>query len=66
MFFFSKRLRKSTPEDDERLARAMEENDVGLKDKLAMIVSAFVVLVLPSLLVLLVMAGIALLIFGGF
>lgn len=66
MFFFSKRLRKSTPEDDERLARAMEENDVGLKDKLAMIVSAFVVLVLPSLLVLLVIAGIALLIFGGF
>lgn len=66
MFFFSKRLRKSTPEDDEHLARAMEENDVGLKDKLAMIVSAFVVLVLPSLLVLLVIAGIALLIFGGF
>ena len=64
--FFRKRLRKATPEDDKRLADAMEENNVGFKDKIAMVISAFLVLVLPSLLILLVLAGIALLLFGGF
>jgi len=66
MLFFRKRLKKATKEDEERLARAMEENNVGFKDKIAMVISAFLVLVLPSLLVLLALAGIAMLMFGGF
>jgi hypothetical protein len=66
MLFFRKRLKKATKEDEERLAQAMEENNVGFKDKIAMVISAFLVLVLPSLLVLLALAGIAMLMFGGF
>ena len=66
MLFFRKRLRKATKEDDERFAQAFEENNVGFKDKLAMILSAFLVLVLPSLLVLLGLCGLTMLLFGAF
>ncbi len=66
MLFFKKRLREVTEEDDKKLADAMNENDVGIKDKLAMIISAFFVIVLPCLLVLLALAGLGLLLFGGF
>ena len=61
--FFKKRLRNATREDDEKLIRAMEENDVGFKDRFAMVFSAFLVLVLPSLLVLLALGGFALWLF---
>ncbi len=64
--FFRKRLKKWTPEDDEKLARAMEENNVGFKDRIAMTIAAFLVIVLPCLLILLAIAGLALLLFGGF
>ncbi len=62
-FFNFKRngCRKATPEDDARFAEAMEENNVGLKDKLAMVGSAFLVIVLPCLLILLAFAGLSLL-----
>ncbi|MBQ3141489.1 MAG: hypothetical protein IJC25_05970 [Clostridia bacterium] len=61
--FFKKRLRKATPEDDAKLAQAMEENDVGFKDRFAMVVSAFLVIVLPCLLILLAISGFALWLF---
>ncbi len=58
MFFFRKRLKKSTPEDEEKLAQAFEENQVGFKDRIAMVLSAFLVIVLPCVLILCAFAGI--------
>ncbi len=66
MFFFRKKIKKSTPEDEEKFRRAMEENDVGFKDKFAMAISAFLVIILPALLVLLALSGLAMLLFGLF
>lgn len=69
MLFFKKKkklLRKATEEDEKSFAAAMEENNVGFKDKLAMVISAVLVIVLPCLLILLAISGIALLLFGGF
>jgi len=64
MLFFKKRLKKATDEDEARFVQAMEENDVGFKDKIAMVISAFFVIVLPCLLILLGISGIALLLFS--
>ncbi len=66
MLFFRKKLKKASKEDDELLARAMEENNVGFKDKIAMVFSAFLVLVLPSLLMLLALSCFVMFLFGGF
>ncbi len=66
MLFKRKKLKKVTKEDEERFIQAMEENDVGFKDRIAMVFSAMLVIVLPCLLILLGISGIALLIFGGF
>ncbi len=64
MLFFKKKLKKATEEDEVRFAQAMEENDVGWKDKLAMVISAFLVIVIPCLLILLGISGIALWLFS--
>ena len=64
MLFYRKRLKKSTPEDEAKLKQAMEENNVGFKDGMAMILSAFLVLVLPCLLILVGISILAMLIFG--
>ena len=63
--FFSKKLKKGTPEDSEKLRCRFDENQVGAKDTFAMLVSAFLVLVLPSLLVLGVLCFLVLLLFGA-
>ncbi len=64
MFFIKKGLKKATAEDDKRFAEAMEENKVGAKDKFAMVLAGFLVIVLPCLLVLLAFAGLMMLFFG--
>ena len=64
MLFFKKRLKRSTPEEDRQFRQMMQENDVSLKDSLAMIASAFLVLVLPSLLILCGIALLGLWLFG--
>lgn len=64
MFFFRKKLKKSKPEDEEAFKKAMGE--VGFQDKFAMALSAFLVIILPALLVLLALAGLAMLLFGVF
>ena len=69
MLFFKKKkklLRKATEEDEQSFVNAMEENDVGFKDKFAMVIAALITIVLPCLLILLAISGIALLLFGGF
>ncbi|MBE5761321.1 MAG: hypothetical protein E7334_04925 [Clostridiales bacterium] len=59
-----KRLKKSTPEQEEEFSEIMTEEKVGFKDKMAMIVSAFFVLVVPSALVLIILSVIVLALFG--
>ncbi len=59
MFFFKKRLKKATKEDDEKFSETMSET--GFKDKLAMVISAILVIVLPCLLVLLAFAALIML-----
>lgn len=61
LFFKRKKLKKATPEDEERFIRAMEENEVDFKDKFAMTIAAFGVIVLPCFLILLAIGGFALL-----
>lgn len=55
-----KRLKKASEKDEEQFARMMGEEKVGCADSFAMILSAFFVIVLPCLGVLL---GFAALIF---
>lgn len=64
MLFFKKRLKKSTPEEDEQFRELMQQNDVGFKDGMAMILSAFLVIVLPCLLILCGIAFLGLWLFG--
>lgn len=59
-----KRLKKSTPEEDEQFGRMLDEQKVGLKDKFAMMVSAYVVIVVPCLLILIGMSVLMLWVFG--
>lgn len=64
MLFFKKRLKKSTPEEDRQFRQMMQENEIGFKDGMAMIASAFLVLVLPCLLILCGIALLGLWLFG--
>ena len=52
-----KRLKKSTKEEEERFGLMMEEEQVGWKDKLAMLIAAFFTIMLPCVAVLLAFAG---------
>ena len=64
MLFFKKRLKKSTPEEDQQFRNMMQENGVGFKDGMAMIFSALLVIVLPCLLILCGIAALGLWLFG--
>ena len=59
-----KRLRESTPEEEEQFGKMLEEEKVGWKDKFAMMLSAYVVIVIPCLLVLIGMSVFMLWVFG--
>lgn len=59
-----KRLKKSTPEEEEQFGKMLEEQKVGWKDKFAMMFSAYVVIVIPCLLVLIGMCVLMLWVFG--
>lgn len=63
--FFRKRLKKSTREEEKSFAEMLEAEGVGAKDKFAMILSAFLVLVLPCILILVGMALLMLWLFGA-
>lgn len=58
------RLKKSTPEQEEEFGRMFEAEKVGWKDKLAMLISAYLVIMVPIMLFLLVFIGIALFAWG--
>ncbi len=65
LFSAFKKLKKATPESDEKLRENMEENDVGFSDGLAMAFSAFLTIVLPCALILCGIALLALWAFGA-
>lgn len=54
-----KRLKKSTPEGEAKFRERMSDENVPFTDKLIMVMTAFVVLLLPSVLIL---VGISLLV----
>ncbi len=58
-----RRLRKSTPEEEEDFKKRMTEEKVPLKDKLLMILTAYVVIVIPCLLFLVGLSALVLWIF---
>ena len=59
MFPFFSRLKKSTKEQEETFREQMQEEKVGWKDGLAMVIAGFLTIVLPCLLVLLIICGVA-------
>ena len=59
-----KRLKKSTSEQEAQFQEQMNEEKVSLKDHFLMTMTAYVMLVLPSILVLLVLAFVMMWIFG--
>ena len=59
-----KRLKKSTKEEEERFGLMMEEEQVGWKDKFAMLIAAFFTIMLPCVGILLAFAGLMLWIIG--
>jgi len=59
MFPFSKRLKKATKEDEAAFRKQMQDEKVGWKDGFAMVIAAFLTIVLPCLLILLVICGLA-------
>ena len=59
MFPFFKRLKKSTKEQEDAFREQMQEEKVGWKDGLAMVIAGFLTIVLPCLLVLLFVCGVA-------
>ncbi len=65
-FGFTRReIKPATKEQNEDFRNRLKENKVGFKDKLAMILAAFVTIILPCLLVLLALAALVLTVFGA-
>ncbi|MBQ6809539.1 MAG: hypothetical protein IJP09_02375 [Clostridia bacterium] len=58
-----RRLKKSTPEQEKEFKENLEKENVGIKDFVALLVSAFFVLILPCILIL---GGIGLLLLWAF
>ena len=59
-----KRLKKSTKEEEEQFSMMLEEEEVGWKDKLAMLIAAFFTIMLPCVAVLLGFAALIMWILG--
>ena len=63
---FGRGLKPVTKEQEEEFGKRMKENKVGFKDGAAMVLSAFLTIVLPCILILLAIAGVVLLLFRAF
>ncbi len=59
-----KRLKQVTPEQEEEFRQRMTEEEVGWKDKLTMIGTAYLIIVLPCLLILLGLSALCMWLFG--
>lgn len=62
-FGIFRKLKKASQKDEEAFREQMQEEKVGIKDAVAMIIAGFLTIVLPCLLVLLLICGVAFLIF---
>ena len=60
-----KRLKKSTKEEEEQFSMMLEEEEVGWKDKLAMLIAAFFTIMLPCIAVLVAFAALMLWLVGA-
>ena len=60
-----KRLKKSTKEEEAQFSRMLEEEQVGWKDKLAMLIAAFFTIMLPCIAVLVAFAALMLWLVGA-
>ena len=65
MGMFWKNITKPNPKKEKELRDQLSEEAITLKDKLAMILSAFAVLFVPAVLVLLLLAFLMLLLSGA-
>ena len=66
-FGFTRReIKPPAKEEEEEFSKGLKENKVGFKEGLAIVLSAFLTIVLPSLLVLAVLSLLTLLVFGAF
>lgn len=61
-----KRLKQSTPEMEQEFSDRLEQENVPFSEKLVMIGTAFVIIVIPCILVLLGIAFFSLWVFGAF
>ena len=61
---FWKRPKTLSPEQEEERRRELEQVPVGWKDRLAMAISAFLVLGLPAIVAILVLCFLAMALFG--
>ena len=64
MLMIWKRLKKSTPEQEEEYQKQLQETGVTPREKLVMVLTAYVVILLPCLLVLLGMCAVVLWVMG--
>lgn len=65
MSLFRKKLNKVTPEQEEEFRKRMEEANLSKKDKLAIVLSAFLTILLPCALILVGFGFLILWIFGA-
>lgn len=63
---FGRVLHKATEEQERAFAEQLQQEHVGFRDRLAMVLSAFLTIVLPCLLVLCGLGALVLWIFGAF
>ena len=59
-----KRLKKSTKEEEAQISQMCQEEQVGWKDKFAMLIAAFFTIMLPCVGILLAFAGLMMWIIG--
>lgn len=62
--FFRKKLKKITPEEKAEFRENIQKENVNFKDKIAMVLSAYVVIVLPCLIVLILLSLLAMFLVG--
>lgn len=62
--FFRKKLKKITPEQEREFRENIQKENITFKDKIAMILSAYLVIVLPCLIVLVLLSLLVMFLFG--
>jgi len=61
-----KHIKKSTPEQEEQFKEMLHEEKVTWKDRIAMVLAAYLTILLPCAVILVVVGLLIILLFGGF